>query len=158
MIELVVKMEIPSHPGRWENVFRSNLYLRLAESTKKKYFVKKVVLSKILKSGGKKLVYRPTWRSGVKFFWSKIYLGGGPKCFLALRNFDAKQILWKKSFFQKIWKRGGEKMVITGHPWWLGKIFFGQNVTWACGISMQKIFFEKKQLLGSYGTFTLFSV
>ena len=36
-----MKMEIPSHPGRWENVFRSNLYLRLAESTKKKIFCEK---------------------------------------------------------------------------------------------------------------------
>ena len=70
-----------------------------------------------------------------------------------------QKIFFEKShFFKKFEKSGGEKMVITGHPWWLIKIFFGQNVSWACGISMQKIFFEKKQLLGSYGTFTLFSV
>ena len=69
-----------------------------------------------------------------------------------------KKVGENSSFFEKFEKSGGEKMVITGHPWWLGKIFFGQNISWACGISMQKIFFEKKQLLGSYGTFTLFSV
>ena len=41
-------------------------------------------------------------------------------------------------------------MVISGHPGWLGKNFFGQNVTWACGISMQKIFFEKSYFLKKF--------
>ena len=34
-------------------------------------------------------------------------------------------------------------MVIPGHPGGLGKIFLDQNVSWPCGISMQKKFADK---------------
>ena len=69
-------MEIPSHPGRWENVFRSNLYLRLAESTIKKIFCEKVVLSKKFeKRGGEKMVI-PGHSGGLgKIFSTKMFLG-----------------------------------------------------------------------------------
>ena len=45
-------MEIPSHPGSWENVFRSNLILRLAESTIKKIGENSSFFEKFEKSGG----------------------------------------------------------------------------------------------------------
>ena len=39
-------------------------------------------------------------------------------------------------------------MVIPGHPGGLGKIFLDQNVSWPCGISMQKNFFLKHSFWG----------